>query len=228
MVLAVSRWQFLKAFQLKWHWELWRWGGSGWTNSERTAPAQRQAHQAADNGNQELLKQGTTVTRKILELPYMLLGTGKLQSIKQKVGLWQRDSSWEVKGRNAMWKIWQGKLGYIAKGTLTTRGGKSVLIIKPCSAPPSCPSSWHIVRKTMSNPVGTTPNHHHRGHQCQDNTELAVEKSSQKRSKERLTVDKPLSHPTLLQGWVAKSLLPSKGKSNDLGGWQYLPMSEKG
>lgn len=29
-------------------------------NSERTAPAQRQAHQAADNGNQELLKQGTS------------------------------------------------------------------------------------------------------------------------------------------------------------------------
>lgn len=157
--------------------------------SERTAPVDRSIR--CWHWESGTAKKGTTAIRKILELPCILLRTGKLHSIRWRVEWW-RDSRCEAKGRNVMWKTSENDDPNMenwdalpkAEATLTTPGGKSVLIIKSCSAPPSCPSSWHIVWKTMSNPVGTTPNHHHTGHQCQHNAELAVEKLSQKRSKE--------------------------------------------
>lgn len=43
--------------------------------------------------------------------------------------------------------------------------------------------------------MGTTPSHHHTGHQYRDNAELAVEKLSQKRSKEMSNSGQALELP---------------------------------
>jgi len=60
-----------------------------------------------------------------------------------------------------------------AEVTVATQGGKAMFIIKLGSAPPSSPSSWHIVQKAASNPRGKTANPL-TGHQFRDKAELEV------------------------------------------------------
>lgn len=129
--------------------------------SERTARAQRRDRQTADTG-----KDGTDTKIQQqsgrVELLYILLRRrGKLYSIRWRVGLWQRDSWYELKGRTLMWTTSQeddpnrGNWDTLPKAevTIATQGEKALLIVKLGSAPPSSPPSWHIVWKATSNPL---------------------------------------------------------------------------